>query len=437
MSLLLNMLSRLVITFLPRSKRLLISWLQSPSAVTINIFGAPKIAYHCFPIYLPWSDVTRCSDLDINPYLICRGTSFRSCYVLFLRNEQMFTVWNEQMNKFSQWKASYKIHKLFFFKYLPMGTIPQVTVTSAAKQFRVDVRFSTLCLHSHDWNKKRLCRMWGRALWLLFRVGKGESRGLTKQPANCFAVCTALCWSVVPMTRRSIPGFQNGIPWAIYFIVTRLLNTGRGWGGKVGKERVGYLPCWVIAQDSHQIPTYRSWESLDPVLHKSQAPLSSVWFSRPILSDSLWPHGLQHARPPCPSPTPRACSDSCPLSCWCHPTISSSVVPFSSHLQSFPASVFSNESALRIRWPKYRSFSFSISPSNEYSGLMSFRVDWLDLPAVQGTLKSLLQHHSSKASILQCSTFSSSHQSAKMHSPRQHRDIQGWKLRHTLYKFNM
>ena len=67
--------------------------------------------------------------------------------------------------------------------------------------------------------------------------------------------------------------------------------------------------------------------------------------------------------------------------------------------------VFSNESALRIKWPKYCSFSFSISPSNEYSGLISFRMGWLDLLAVQGTLKSLLQHHSSKASILRCSAF--------------------------------
>ena len=67
--------------------------------------------------------------------------------------------------------------------------------------------------------------------------------------------------------------------------------------------------------------------------------------------------------------------------------------------------IFSNESVLRIRWPKYWSFSFNISPSNEYSGLISFRIDWLDLLAVQGTLNSLLQHHSSKASILRCSTF--------------------------------
>ena len=124
------------------------------------------------------------------------------------------------------------------------------------------------------------------------------------------------------------------------------------------------------------------------------------------MSNSLWPHGLQHARPSCPSPTPRVYSNSCPLSWWCHPTISSSVIPFSSHCQSFPAiRVFSNESVLRIMWPEYWSFSFSISPSNEYSDLISFRMDWLDLLAVQEPLKSLLQHHSSKASVFQHSAF--------------------------------
>ena len=146
------------------------------------------------------------------------------------------------------------------------------------------------------------------------------------------------------------------------------------------------------------------------------------------MSDSLWPHGRQHARLPCPSPIPRAYSNSCPLSWWCHPTISSSAVRFSSHLQSFLASeIFSNESVfhirwprywsfsfsispssesvLRMRWPEYWSFSFSISPSKEYSGLIFFRIDWLDVLAVQGTLKSLLQHHSSKASILWHSAF--------------------------------
>ena len=127
---------------------------------------------------------------------------------------------------------------------------------------------------------------------------------------------------------------------------------------------------------------------------------SSVQFSRSVISDSLWPHELQHTRFPCTLPIPRVYSNSSQLSRWCHPTISSSVVPFSSHLQSFPR--FSNESVLRIRWPKYWSFSFCISASNEYSGLISFRMGWLDLLAVQGTLKSLLQYHSLKASILRC-----------------------------------
>ena len=95
-------------------------------------------------------------------------------------------------------------------------------------------------------------------------------------------------------------------------------------------------------------------------------------FNYSVLSDSLWPHGLQHARLPCPSPKPGACSNSCLSSRWCHPTISSSVVPFLC-LQSFPASGSFPMSVLRIRWPKYWSLSFSLSPSNEYSGLISFR----------------------------------------------------------------
>ena len=128
---------------------------------------------------------------------------------------------------------------------------------------------------------------------------------------------------------------------------------------------------------------------------------SSVQFSRSFVSDSLRPHESQHARPPCPSPTPGAYLNSCPLSRWCHPlssTISPSVVPFSSCSQSLPASrSFPMSQLFTFWWPKYWSFSFSISPSNEYSGLISFWMDWLDLLAVQGILKSLLQHHSSKA----------------------------------------
>ena len=133
---------------------------------------------------------------------------------------------------------------------------------------------------------------------------------------------------------------------------------------------------------------------------------SSVQFSRSVVSDSLWPYGWQHTRLHCPSPTPRVYSNSCLLSQKCHTSISSSVIPcpLFFNLCQHQGLLF-NESVLPIRWPKYWSFSFSISPSNEYSRLISFRMDWMDLLAGQGTLKSLLQHHSSKASILQCSAF--------------------------------
>ena len=123
------------------------------------------------------------------------------------------------------------------------------------------------------------------------------------------------------------------------------------------------------------------------------------------MSNSLWPHGLQHARPPCPSQTPWVYSNSSPLSQWCHPAISS-CRPLLLLPSLFPSiRIFSSESALHIRWSNYWSFSFNISPSNEHPGLISVRMDWLELLAVQGTLKSLLQHHSSKPSFLWCSAF--------------------------------
>ena len=129
--------------------------------------------------------------------------------------------------------------------------------------------------------------------------------------------------------------------------------------------------------------------------------------SHSVVSDSLRPHEPQHTRPPCPSPTPRACSNWCPLSPWCHPNVSSSVVPFSSCLQSFPASgafpvsrfFTSGGQSIGV------SVSASVLPMMLISGLISFRMDWLDILAVQGTLKSLLQHHSLKASILRHSAF--------------------------------
>ena len=130
-------------------------------------------------------------------------------------------------------------------------------------------------------------------------------------------------------------------------------------------------------------------------------------FSRSVMPDSLRPHGLQHARFPCPSITNSQSLFNLmsielvmPSNHFilCHPLLLPPSI--------FPSIwVFSNESALRIRWPKYWSFSFSISPSNEYPGLISSRMDWLDLLAVQETLKSLLQSHNSKASILWCSAF--------------------------------
>ena len=122
------------------------------------------------------------------------------------------------------------------------------------------------------------------------------------------------------------------------------------------------------------------------------------------MSDSLRPHGLQHARLPCPSPTPGLYSNSCPLSRWCHPSH-----PLSS--PSLPVFSLSQHQGL-FKWlssshqvAKVLAFHFNISPSNEHPGLISFRMDWFDLLAVQGTLKDSLQYHSSKASILRCSAF--------------------------------
>ena len=154
-----------------------------------------------------------------------------------------------------------------------------------------------------------------------------------------------------------------------------------------------------LIHTSHMAPTH----ILTLIIFK----LPSVQFSsvQSLMSDSLRPHRLQHARLPCPSPTPRVyplmsteSMTPCNYLILCRPLL---LLP-----SIFPSiRVFYNESALHIRWPKYWSFSFSSSPSNEFSGQISFRIDWLDLLTVQGTLKSLLQHHSSKASILRGSAF--------------------------------
>ena len=163
---------------------------------------------------------------------------------------------------------------------------------------------------------------------------------------------------------------------------------------------LGTLFLFILAPECY--PTYKSVFSL--------LSSSSVQFSCSVVSKSLWPHETQHARPPCPSPTPRVYPNSCPLSLWCHPTISSSVIPFSSCPQSFPASGSFPVSQL-FAWGSQSIgvLSFNISPSNEHPGLISFRMDCLDLLEVQRTLKSLLQLHNSKASILRPSAFFTVH----------------------------
>ena len=146
-------------------------------------------------------------------------------------------------------------------------------------------------------------------------------------------------------------------------------------------------------------------ENCNQTLNMPRIQFNSVHFSCLVVSESLRPVELQHVRPPYPSPTAGVYPNRSPLNQYAiqpsHPLSSLLLLP-----SIFPSiRVFSNESALCIRWPKYWSFSFNISPSNEHSGLISFRMDWLDLLAVQGTLKSFLQHHCSKASILWCSAF--------------------------------
>ena len=137
------------------------------------------------------------------------------------------------------------------------------------------------------------------------------------------------------------------------------------------------LNIWSMAPSIYW-PTFTTWvhKSGWRCLHAKSLQFSSVAQSCPTLR----PHELQHSRPPCLSPTPRVHTDSHPLSQWCHPAISSSVVPFSSWPQSLPIRVFSNESALCMKWPKYWSFSFSIIPSKEIPGLISFRMDWVGSP---------------------------------------------------------
>ena len=132
--------------------------------------------------------------------------------------------------------------------------------------------------------------------------------------------------------------------------------------------------CEILSYASH-------WKQLSLLSHS-------------VMSDSLWPHGLQHARLPCSSLSPGVCSNSCALSCWCHSTISSSVTPFSSCPQSFPASgSFLMSQLFPSGGQSVGASASASSPSNECLGLISFRIDWFDFLAVQRTLKGLIQQH--------------------------------------------
>jgi len=166
-----------------------------------------------------------------------------------------------------------------------------------------------------------------------------------------------------------------------------------------------FLKIWFTIAPDWKKTVY--WIIKDTFIHYLFCvEFSSVQFSHSVMFDSFRPHALQHARPPCPSPTPGAYPNSCPLSQWCHPTISSSVIPFSSRLQffatsgSFPSVSSSHQVAnvleLQLQYQSIQwIFTFDF-----------FRIDWFDLLTVQGTLRTLLQYHSLKASILQFSAFS-------------------------------
>ena len=165
-----------------------------------------------------------------------------------------------------------------------------------------------------------------------------------------------------------------------------------------------FIKKYFITWNFYLIPEYILW-----IKFAFNSLLLLIYNTVVLLYDSLQPNELQlqfmgHSQTifvTCPSISPGVCSNSCSLSQWCHPTISSSVAPFLMP-SIFPTfKVFSNELALHNRWPKY--WSFSISPSNEHSRLIFFRIDWFDSLTVQGTLKSLLQHHNWKASIFWCS----------------------------------
>ena len=185
-----------------------------------------------------------------------------------------------------------------------------------------------------------------------------------------------------------------------------------------GGIEAGKLPVYMTFKPTQilyiiEISVWSSWEKREISGQKNgefifllKLGFSLVQFSLSVMSDSLWPRGLQHARPPCPLPTHRACSNSCSLSWWCHPTISSSVIPFSSCLQSFPASESFPMSQFFTSGGQIIgvSASASVLPMNIQEWFPLGGTGWISLQS-KGLLKSLLQHHSSIASIIWCSAF--------------------------------
>ena len=184
------------------------------------------------------------------------------------------------------------------------------------------------------------------------------------------------------LTQQTLPLHTSLCLWFIFSDQKWILTGQGGEERKINKkcnnhdhnhQSITDIPHGSPLNLGRKTPPEVELETIIPYDYRYKEALKSTQFSS--VQSLSRPHGLQHARLPCPLPTPRACSNSCPSNWWCHPTISSSV-PLLFLPSIFPSiRVFSSESVLRIRWPKYWNFSFNISPSNEYSGLISFRID--------------------------------------------------------------
>ena len=227
--------------------------------------------------------------------------------------------------------------------------------------------------------------------------------------------CSLLLFpSIFPSTRIFSNELAVCVRWPKYWSFS--ICPWNGYSGLIS-FRIDWFDLLVVHRtlnsflQHHNSNTLILWHSAFFMVYLSHPNMTNrkamlLLFICQVVSDSMWPRGLQHARLPCPLPSPRICSCSCPL----HLFLPSNHVILCCYLlllSILPSiRVFSSELALCIRWPEYWSFSFSISPSIEYSELISFKIDWFDLLAVQGTLKSLLQYHSSKPSILRPSAFS-------------------------------